>query len=94
MELIATTAGITPQEVLSGKFPGVYLNPSAPWTEGEAFCVLGTPEQYKEFYECQRDAQISKRIINGGYLNAPISEYRAAKATIEKNYKDWWNEKN
>ena len=92
MHLISTCAGITTEEVLNGEFPGVYLNPSAPWTEEEAFCVLGTEEQYKEFYERQRDAQISKRIVNGGYLNAPISEYREAKAAIEKDYKDWWND--
>ena len=90
MHLISTCATITTEQVLAGEFPGVYLNPSSPWNELEAFCVLGTPEQYAEFYERQRDAQISKRIIDGGYLNAPISEYRTARANIEKNYKDWW----
>jgi hypothetical protein len=45
MHLISTCAAITVEQVLAGEFTGVYLNPSAPWSD-EAFCVLGTPEQY------------------------------------------------
>ena len=89
MELIATSADITPQQVLSGEFPGVHLNPSAPWTE-EAFCVLGTEEQYAEFYETQREAQISKRLCEQGGLELPIHEYRELRDQIESEYKDWW----
>ena len=90
MHLITTGAAITTEQVLDGEFPGVYLNPSAPWNDGEAFCVLGTPEQYAEFYETQREAQISKRICEQGGLGLPIYEYRELRDQIESEYKDWW----
>lgn len=90
MHLISTGAAITTEQVLDGEFPGVYLNPSAPWTDEEAFCVLGTPEQYAEFYETQRDAQISKRLCEQGGLVLPIYEYRELRNRIESEYKDWW----
>jgi len=90
MHLITTDAAITTEQVLNNKFPGVYLNPSAPWNELDHFCVLGTPEQYTEFYETQREAQISKRLCEQGGLGLPIYEYRELRAQIESEYKDWW----
>lgn len=90
MHLISTGAAITTEEVLNNEFPGVYLNPSAPWNELEAFCVFGTPEQYAEFYKRQREAQISKRLYEQGGLGLPIYAYRELREQIEKDYKDWW----
>jgi hypothetical protein len=90
MHLVSTCAAITTEQVLAGEFPGVYLNPSAPWNELEAFCVLGTPEQYAEFYETQREAQISKRLCEQGGLDLPINAYRELRDQIESEYKDWW----
>lgn len=90
MHLITTGAAITTEQVLDGEFPGVYLNPSAPWNELDHFCVLGTPEQYAEFYKTQREAQISKRLCEQGGLGLPIYEYRELRDQIESEYKDWW----
>lgn len=90
MHLISTCAAITVEQVLAGEFPGVYLNPSAPWTDEECFCVLGTPEQYEEFYETQREAQISKRLCEQGGLGLSITAYRELRDQIEEEYKDWW----
>lgn len=90
MHLISTCAAITVEQVLAGEFPGVYLNPSAPWNEEEAFCVLGKKEQYAEFYECQRNAQISKRICEQGGLGLSVHAYRELRDQIESEYKDWW----
>lgn len=90
MHLITTDAAITPKQVLDGEFPGVYLNPSAPWNKEEAFCVLGTKEQYAEFYERQRDAQISKRLCEQGGLGLSVHAYRELRDQIESEYKDWW----
>lgn len=90
MHLITTGAAITTEQVLKGEFPGVYLNPSAPWTNEECFCVLGTPEQYKEFYQTQKDAQISKRLYQQGGLGLSITAYRELRNQIEEDYKDWW----
>lgn len=92
MQLISTTASITPQQVLNGELPGVYLNPSAPWNELDHFCVLGTPEQYAEFCKRQRDAQISKRLYEQGGLGLPVYAYRELRESIENEYKDWWND--
>lgn len=78
------------QDVLDGKYEGVYLNPSAPCNE-EFYGVLGTEEQYEEFYEEQKDAQIAKAMMQ--YLDihkATPEEYRKAKEKIESEYKDWW----
>lgn len=90
MHLISTCAAITVEQVLAGEFPGVYLNPSAPWTDEECFCVLGTPEQYEKFYQNQVDAQISKRLCEQGGLGLPIYAYRELRESIENEYKDWW----
>lgn len=90
MHLITTGAAITVEDVLNGEFPNVWLNPSAPWNELEAFCVLGTKEQYAEFYKRQRDAQISKRLCEQGGFGLPIYAYRELRESIEEEYKDWW----
>lgn len=90
MHLVSTGAAITPEEVLAGEFPGLYLNPSAPWTEDEAFLVSGTPEQYEKFYQNQVDAQISKKLCEQGGLGLPIYAYRELRDQIESDYKDWW----
>ena len=92
MHLISTGAAITTEEVLAGEFPGLYLNPSAPWTDDEAFLVYGTPEQYEKFYQNQVEAQISKRLCQQGGLGLSITAYRELRESIKNNYKDWWNE--
>lgn len=80
------------QDVLDGKYPGVYLNPSAPCRE-EFYGVLGTEEQYKELYRNQADSQISKKMIaKFGWNNWPDPEItRAFEKELRKDYKDWWN---
>ena len=90
MQLISTTAAITVEDVLNGEFPNVWLNPSAPWTDEECFCVLGTKEQYEEFYRTQRETQISKRAIKEIPMGVPLYVYRELREQIEQEYKDWW----
>lgn len=82
------------QDVLNRKYPNVFLNPSVPCTS-EFYGFLGTKEQYKKVYCEQRDAQISKRILElldfcqrGD--NIPIDEWRAAAKQANEEYKDWW----
>lgn len=75
------------QDVLDGKYPGIYLNPSSP-CDSEFFGVLGTPEQYSEFYKRQREARISSQVISK--VNLDWSNYKEVKSEIETNYKDWW----
>ena len=82
------------QDVLAGKYEGVYLNPSARCGE-EFYGVLGTPEQYKEFKERQEDAQISGRIMSaaGGFdafMHLPDNEYRKIEREVRSAYKNWW----
>lgn len=82
------------QKVLNGKYPGVYLNPSAPCGE-EFYGVFGTKEQYKKLYNEQKECQISKRIIEilGGWNKmhtASDEEYKNAEKTAREEYKDWW----
>lgn len=90
MHLLTTDATITVEQVLAGEFPGVYLNPSAPWTSDEAFLVYGTKEQYAEFYKRQREAQISKCLCEQGGLGLSITAYRELRDQIEEEYQDWW----
>lgn len=83
------------EDVLQGKYPGVYLNPSAPCGE-EFFGLLGTPEQYEEVYKKQRECQISKAAVAkaGGFAamrEMPHEEWRAIETQCENEYKDWWN---
>ena len=82
------------EDVLNGKYPGVYLNPSAPCRE-EFFGVFGTEEQYAEFKARQEAAQISSRIINkaGGFdafQKLSLDEHRAIEREIRNSYKNWW----
>lgn len=78
------------QDVLDGKYEGVYLNPSAPCTS-EFYGVYGTSEQYEQFYAAQKGAQISKALMNTiDIFKASYDEYRKAKEKIESAYKDWW----
>lgn len=78
------------QDVLDGKYPGIYLNPSAPCSS-EFYGVFGTPEQYAKFYKNQRNAQISKQVLNIiGFDAFKSNLLKAAKAEVEANYKDWW----
>lgn len=75
------------QDVLDGKYPNVYLNPSAPCTS-EFFGVYGTPEQYEKFYAYQRESQISKQIVDK--IGFDFEHYRETREEVESNYKDWW----
>ena len=82
------------QDVLAGKYEGVYLNPSARCGE-EFYGVLGTPEQYKEFKERQEDAQISGLILGlaGGFdafRKLPVEDYRRLEHEVRSSYKNWW----
>lgn len=96
MSLVTSTdSSITVEKVLKGEYPGIYLNPSAPCyvfggEMAEFFGVYGTEEQYAEFYQKQREALISKKLIEGNFLNAPLPIYREAKERISNEYKDWW----
>lgn len=84
------------QDVLDGKYPGVFLNPSAPCRE-EFYGFLGTKEQYEVVYEEQRESQISKRVLelvdyyNRDPENILVGEWRTAQKEAEEEYKDWWN---
>ena len=78
------------KDVLAGKYPGIHLNPSAP-CGSEFYGVYGTEEQYREFYNRQKEAQISKRILSQLHLAATPKEWMAAKEEAKASYKDWWN---
>lgn len=82
------------EQVLRGEFRGVYLNPSAPCNIEEFFGVLGTKEQYEEFYQSQRESQISKKMIEKfGWNNWPDKEITEKyEDELRRNYKDWWEE--
>lgn len=87
MHLITASADIV-TDVLAGKYPGIHLNPSAPCHGSEFYGVFGTEEQYREFYNRQREAQLSSQIIPK--VNTDWSNYREVRAEVEANYKDWW----
>lgn len=76
------------QDVLAGKYPGIYLNPSAPCNSKEFFGVFGTAEQYAEFYNRQKECQMSRQLLLK--INYNWSNYREVRAEVEANYKDWW----
>jgi hypothetical protein len=80
------------KRVLNGEFPGVHLNPSAPYFDDEFFAVFGTEEQYKKFYAKQKESQISKKMIDkfGWGLWPSPKVTNAYKEELLKNYKDWW----
>lgn len=83
-------------DVLAGKYPGVFLNPSANCSGStEFFGVYGTEEQYKTLYKRQRDAQIASRVIFalGGpeaMLTTGDDRFHQVKAQVTESYKDWW----
>lgn len=84
------------QDVLAGKYYGVYLNPSAPCNE-EFFGVFGTEEQYKEFKKRQEEAQIASRVIDkaGGFdafQKLSLEEYHKIETEIQSTYKNWWED--
>lgn len=79
------------KDVLAGKYPGVFLNPSANCSHStEFFGVWGTEEQYTVFAKQQRESQIASRIINyyGGVFFD--DDFEKVKAEVEAAYKDWW----
>lgn len=81
-------------DILAGKYPGVYLNPSAP-CNSEFYGVFGTEEQYAEFKSRQEKAQISKRIIDkaGGFdafQQLPYEDYKVIEQEVRSSYKNWW----
>lgn len=91
MSLITSTdPSVTPERVLNGEFPGIFLNPSAPCVEEEFFGVFGTKEQYEKFYMNQREAQISKRALKEIPAGVSVHTYREMRDQIEEEYKDWW----
>ena len=76
-------------------FECVWFNPSAPSNDSEFFGVLGTEEQYSEFYKRQREAQIAELLLKRFGSWAEIAhldneEFKEAKEEIEASYKDWW----
>lgn len=83
------------KDVLDGKYPGVFLNPSAACGE-EFFGLLGTEEQHKEVYVQQVDAQkarIAMRILGEwgtGFFGADSFMLLKANKLAEEQYKDWW----
>jgi len=87
------------QNVLDGKYPGVYLNPSARCSY-EFYGLFGTDEQYADVKERQEEAQISHRLINaaGGFdafsamCRTDEEKTRELEATIRSQYKNWWEE--
>ena len=78
------------KDVLRGEYPNVYLNPSAPCTS-EFFGVYGTSEQYKEFYENQRDSCIAAQLVERINWNFNHPQYREIKTEVENSYRDWWD---
>lgn len=84
------------KDVLAGKYPGVFLNPSANCSHStEFFGVWGTKEQYQELYKCQRDAQIAVRVIDAlggphGMLTAGDARFHQVQTQVTESYKDWW----
>ena len=85
------------QDVLDGKYPGIFLNPSADCRGSiEFFGVWGTPEQYEEFYKKQRDACIASAVIKacGGpdrMREMDTKEFRIIKDACTARYQDWWH---
>lgn len=81
------------QDVLSGKFPNVWLNPSAE-CDSEFYGLLGTKEQYEKVYNTQKKAQIADKIMDYfdcPLYDVPLEEFEEAKERFTAEYKDWWN---
>lgn len=87
------------QAVKDGDIHCLYLNPSAPCTKFEFYGVMGTPEQYLEFYAEQKASIIATCLIEyfSGRDNFTADQLDPAevaymKERAEANYEDWWNE--
>ena len=81
-------------DVLAGKYPGVYLNPSAPCKD-EFYGVFGTEEQYAEFKSRQEESQIASRAIDkaggfGAFIMLSPEEYSPIEQEVRSSYKNWW----
>ena len=80
------------QDILSSKFPNVWLNPSAE-CGNEFYGFLGTKEQYEKVYNTQKKALIAKKIMD--YFDCPLyeiplEEFKEAEERFTLEYKDWW----
>lgn len=78
------------KDVLRGKYPNVYLNPSAPCNE-EFFGVYGEPKDYIAFYNLQKNSQISSELLRRINWDFNHPQYREILSEIKENYKDWWD---
>lgn len=79
------------EDVLNGKYPNVYLNPSAP-CDNEFFGVYGTPEQYKKLYHRQRKACIAQQVLEEIDWDFNNPQYEEINNRVNKEYKDWWQQ--
>ena len=79
------------EDVLNGKYPNVYLNPSAP-CDSEFFGVYGTPEQYKKLYHRQRKACIAQQVLEEIDWDFNNPQYEEINNRVNKEYKDWWQQ--
>ena len=78
------------EDVLNGKYPGIYLNPSQPCLY-TFFGVFGTSEQYEVFYNHQKDSQIAKAIFAEiGFDCNDENLFDEVKRKCTLNSKDWW----
>lgn len=82
------------QKVLAKEagFENIWLNPSAKCSDFEFFGVLGTEEQYLQFYKTQKNAIIGDRMVKMfGWTNWPPRRITEAyKTQLLDSYKDWW----
>lgn len=98
MELITSTDRLSEiVEKVKRKEPGfenIWLNPSAPCSDFEFFGLLGTEEQYLQFYKTQKNAIIGSRMVEMfGWDNwPPRGVTEAYKTQLLANYKDWWEQ--
>lgn len=98
MELI--TSSDRPKEILQKVknqeigFENIWLNPAANCSDFEFFGVLGTEEQYLQFYKAQKNAIIGSRMVEMFGLDnwPPKRVTKAYKTKILDSYKDWWEE--
>lgn len=96
MELISSSD--RPQEIFEKVklqepgFENIWFNPSAPCTKSEFFGLMGTEEQYAKVYKEQKEAAISKKMVEkfgwGNWPDKAITD--AYEEELRSNYKDWW----
>ena len=83
------------QDVLAGKYPGVYLHPRMVVCD-EFYGFFGTKDQYEKVYKRQKGVSISEDIdyylVQWGtdLRHCEDLEYRKARKLAEDNYEDWW----